>query len=499
MANPVALPGTNVPAGAAVSPGGAQGVTGATGAAGANSATTNTIAFTVPAVGNTVGITVADASWMMVNEFVYVNNAGGAGVAGLLQITAIAGNNVTLLNPAAAPAIPLADSTQSGLLRQVSGSTGDFVDGTNNSRNLVTAVTPTITAVRLRSISSLGNPNFEVDQKNASTLIANSNTWACDRWALWKSGTMTWNTQQQAIDVYVPNTNFIISRNGLLIQLSGQQASLGSSDNTVLEQVVEGPLWRELKGDVHSLALLVNSAVAPLKFSVAIRDNPGTKSIVHLFTIPTANTWTLLTWSNIPAFPSANFSSAPGAVGYVLDICLAAGSSKIAPAADVWQNAVYIGASGMDNLAAQAVNTNFYCGFIQHCPGSNTDLIDLPFGQNLDGPFGCTRYYQKTFDYGTKAGTVTYNGAIAAVVVAGANLVCPISYKKIMAKAPTINAYSGATGAVGNVRDVSAAVDRAASSLYTPAGDSGFSGWSLGSTNAAATYYSFHYTADTGW
>jgi hypothetical protein len=55
--------------------------------------------FTVPAVGSTVVVTVADSSWMAVGQMVYVAGANGSGQAGALQVTNIAGNQVTLLNP----------------------------------------------------------------------------------------------------------------------------------------------------------------------------------------------------------------------------------------------------------------------------------------------------------------------------------------------------------------------------------------------------------------
>jgi hypothetical protein len=74
----------------------------------------------------------------------YVNQAGGGGQAGVLQVTAKAGNTLTLLNPVPPPAIPLADNTQSGLLKQLSGNTAQFVDGTNTCRT-PPAATATVT------------------------------------------------------------------------------------------------------------------------------------------------------------------------------------------------------------------------------------------------------------------------------------------------------------------------------------------------------------------
>lgn len=81
-------------------PAGPTGPTGPTGPGGANANTTMTAAFTVPPSGQTVSATVADASWIVVGQLLYIDQAGGgAGLAGILQVTAKAGNTLTLLNP----------------------------------------------------------------------------------------------------------------------------------------------------------------------------------------------------------------------------------------------------------------------------------------------------------------------------------------------------------------------------------------------------------------
>ena len=203
-----------------------------------------------------------------------------------------------------------------------------------------------IWSTRLRSFTaSIGNAKFEVDQRNAGGALVNpsNGTFLLDRWSVSRAGTMGINTQQVNLGIspnlVVPGTSFQISKNYLSSVLSTQQASLGAGDVWQLQQIVEGPTLRELVSDVTSFSLLVSSSVAGLKFSVAIRDSgPATKSLVKLCTIPTASTWTLIQLPNLPVFPSGNFSLNPGAVGYVIDICLAAGSTWMSPAADTWQN-----------------------------------------------------------------------------------------------------------------------------------------------------------------
>jgi hypothetical protein len=54
--------------------------------------------FTVPAVGSSVTVAVADSSWVALGEVLYVQDAGGPGVAGPMQVIGKTPSSVTLLN-----------------------------------------------------------------------------------------------------------------------------------------------------------------------------------------------------------------------------------------------------------------------------------------------------------------------------------------------------------------------------------------------------------------
>jgi hypothetical protein len=309
---------------------------------------------------------------------------------------------------------------------------------------------------------------------------------------------MTGNWQGTFNGVVIPSVpSFMITREYQRFTLTGVQASLGATDTYGIYQFIEGPQWRELGGDVTSLSLLVRSSVSGLKFSAALRDANSTVSLVKLCTIPSANTWTLITLPNIPLPSSGTFNYQPGQVGYILNIMLSVGSTYIAPAADTWQNGVFIGAPGMDNFCGKTNGSTFDLAFHQHEPGALcTTPIDCPFTQNYDD---CLRYFQKTYDYGTKPGTVTNNGALSVLATAAQNPYGAFPFKRTLAKnSPTLTGYSPMTGAAGAVRDLNAAIDRSISGgLFV--GDSGHTGFALSTTNAASALYIFHYTADAGW
>src|ERR1700739_3209189 len=86
------VPGTSIPSGVAVSPGGPQGIPG--------TAATTTLAsgFTVPPLGSTVQVSLANAAWIVPGQMLYIAGAGAGGSAGDFQVQAVSGNLVTLLN-----------------------------------------------------------------------------------------------------------------------------------------------------------------------------------------------------------------------------------------------------------------------------------------------------------------------------------------------------------------------------------------------------------------
>ena len=359
-----------------------------------------------------------------------------------------------------------------------------------------------IWATRLRSFNAVGNPSFEVDQRNVGNVVAAPVTGALiqDRWAIQKVGTLVASSGRQtaaASEVLVPGTNFAISRNFHRITLTTAQASLGVSDNLMLYTQIEGPQFRELQYDVHSVSLLVRSNVAGLKFGLSIRDPVTvTTSLVKLCTIPSAGTWTLIPLANLPVFPSGNFSTAPGVLGYLLGICLAAGTTLTAPANDTWQNGNFIGAVGQSNFAASSLGSTLDIAFVQHEPGAIcTTLMDKPFTQNYDE---CLRYYQKSYDYDVALATISSLGN-TPMINAGGFAAGPIKFHKPMAKTPTMTAYDPSTGGINAVRDTNGNVDRVVTGFQS-VGKAGFQGIAVtGATAVVGTFCLLHYIADTGW
>jgi len=419
------------------------------------------------------------------------------------------------VSPLAMPSPGL--SIPSGSLVTPSGSAGPPGPGTpsantgnmliSGSDALLYLPSTTIWGTRLRSFNAVGNSTFEVDQINCGTVVTygsgSINNRTQDRWTTGKAGTMTFTAQQLTGLINIPGTNFALTNNFLRYTLTAQETSLGVSDFWFCNQAIEQPLLREWINDVHSLQVLVRSSVANFIFGVVLRtmSSPSNISLPVTLTTPaTPNTWGLLTLPNQPAWSGGanTLSFAPGAVGYYLSLILAAGSNLLSPSTGSWYQGAPTGVQGQGNFAAQAVNSTFDIAFIQHEPGSVcTTPLDLDFITNHDR---CLRYFHKTYGYNVKPGTVDSSGAVAITAPSTAStlLLTPMPFRKVMAKLPTVVAYSVATGASGNIRDTNAGVDRAVSSYYAIQ-DSGWNGLTAASACTASGNIQWHWTADTGW
>ena len=364
-----------------------------------------------------------------------------------------------------------------------------------------------IWSTRLRSINILGNPNFEVDQRTvgSGSGFALANVFALDRWFKGPSTLATNYGVAAAVMssgyVNIPGTSFAISRSFMRFTVGTQKATLAAGDVAEVHQYVEGPQLRELINDVHSISLLVRSNVAPLSFAVNLRDSASGYSLVNLLTVPTANTWTVLTLPNLPVWTSSgNFPVSAGSVGYFIGICLASGTTFIAPSTGVWGSGNFYGAPGMSNWVNSPVNSTFDIAFVQHEPGAVcSTLMDKPFSQNLGE---CLRYFQKSYPHVVAPGTATSTQGEVVVISPGVstpNLFHPVRYGVPMAISnPTVTIYAPGTGAINNVLDASGAINRVVSSVKNP-GSTGFGGVVLATNPAANSVIEYNYTADTGW
>jgi microcystin-dependent protein/phage baseplate assembly protein W len=396
-------------------------------------------------------------------------------------------------------AAPIADTTQNGLLRKVSGLVTDYVDGTNNCRDLSSQVR-NIVAVSTRSFNAVGNPTTEVNQRCVTSI---SNGKVVDRWNVGLQGavTATCVPTNDPNGILVPSTNFCVTSSYVRITSTKQIANLATADACVFYSTIEGSRLRELIGDATSGQVLVRSSVAPLTITFALRNTIGTtkRSITKLVTIPNANVWTLLQIPNIARWASdLAWSITPGNYGYELLMCIGmgVGNASMSPANDSWQNGDFWGGPGTSNFFAGPVNSTFDIAYIQHEAGPSCgQLIDVNFEDNLRS---CQRYYQKTYNYGQALAASTPDNGMSSVAPPSATyLVNPIRLQQTMAKTPTYTIYSR-QGVVGTVSFVQGNGNKTVT--LGGVGENGVGWFSMATANNATTDWAiYHYTADTGW
>jgi hypothetical protein len=357
--------------------------------------------------------------------------------------------------------------------------------------------TPQIYSVRLRSFNGVGNPTFECTQRNIGNLLTNPahTSFIEDRWIAYNAGSLNpiFQVANLTAGKNVPGTSFAITRAYMRMIVGTVKSSLAAGDVFGIGTQIEGPMWRELQNDVHSLSLLLRSTVN-CKLGVSLRDaGTTTNSLTKLVTL-VANTDTLVQLPNLPVWPAGNFTNAPGSASYQLAIMLACGSTYMSPANDTWQSGVFLGAVGQDNFLANPVNSEVDVFFVQHEPGAVcTTPMDCPFTQNYAD---CLRYYGKSYDYGVKAGTnVGGAGPVFTVPTAVTYAVGNAPFPKHMAKAPAVSVY--ANDGTLNAASVFGGSTVSVSTVYS---DSRrifqlllAAGQSLGAGIV------FNYTADTGW
>lgn len=123
----VAVAGSLVSAAGAPGPAGPAGVTGPPGAIGPPGAAAwsrTTANFTVPSIGNSVSAALANASWVVAGQSVWVDTAGASGQGGTMIVSGIAGNTLTLINPGGFQSAIAGTIVNSGSLVTAGGAAG---------------------------------------------------------------------------------------------------------------------------------------------------------------------------------------------------------------------------------------------------------------------------------------------------------------------------------------------------------------------------------------
>jgi hypothetical protein len=141
-------------------------------------------------------------------------------------------------------------------------------------------------------------------------------------------------------------------------------------------------------------------------------------------------------------------------------------------------------------VGALTAGLTWTVGNVQLEKGSTATSFDYrPFGTELAL---CQRYFSKTYDLTTVAGTATYNGSVFTISQQANRPYISQTFKTTMRVAPTIVVYNPLTGASGTADYGGSAVTMNVEMI----GMNAFSAWATGSPGTHGGSYHFLATAE---
>ena len=293
------------------------------------------------------------------------------------------------------------------------------------------------------------NGAMVIDQRNAGASVTITNTvaltYTLDRILAYGAVASKFSIQQNAGAVTPP-----VGFTKYLGCTSLSAYSVGASDAFIVGQAVEGLnitdlAWGTANASSITLSFKVYSSLTGT-FGGSIYNADSTRSYPFSYSIPVANTWTTISIT-IPGDATGAWAT-DNTAGIQLVFSLGSGST-VSGTAGAWAGASYRSATG----ATSVVGTNgatFYITGVQLEKGSTATSFDYrPYGTELAL---CQRYYEKSYEIGTVAGTSTNTGKGTYVMAAGNGYWRWTQLYQVPKRtASTFTIYS-TTGASGNVR-----------------------------------------------
>lgn len=318
----------------------------------------------------------------------------------------------------------------------------------NYLENIATAYT----TLRNRII----NGDMRIDQRNegaAVTVNAGGDIFSVDRWHGLGQPTDGAFTLQRVTTV---PTGFV---NALKATVTAADASIGASQIYGIRQKIEGSNIVDFcLGNTNSkymtLSFWVQSSISGLHGGI-IFNGDATRSYPFTYTINSANTYEFKTVT-IPCDSTGTWAKDAG-IGLQIMFSFGSGSSFIGSPFG-WAGGAVYGVTGQTNLIATNGSTFYLTGVQLELGTVSTPFEILPMSTGLEL---CQRYYEKSYDQGTAAGTATTTGSVA-FRANGTSHLHPISLKVVKRAQPTVVLYNTSTGGTGSWRDTDNNANRTA-------------------------------------
>lgn len=302
----------------------------------------------------------------------------------------------------------------------------------------------------------LGNPAFQVSQRNGTTAGTATGYYPADRWQYAFSNAGAVSVAQVA--KLSPGG----SPNRIRVTVTTADAAVGATDYAAFSHYVEGAEFADLAfGTVgaHSVTKRFGVNAPAGTYCVAIRNQAGNRGIVGECTIAAgeANTDVVKTVT-FTGDVTGTWLTGIGQTGAIVTWCLMAGTNW-QTAANAWGTSGAIGTANQFNFMGTVGNV-FELFDVGLYDGTSAPAWQKPkFGDEMRE---CQRFYESTYSYGVQPGTATTQGADQIAYSLNASWGQSghtIMYKVTKCKVPTVTPYSPNSGAAGHGWDAASGSD----------------------------------------
>jgi len=271
-------------------------------------------------------------------------------------------------------------------------------------------------------------------------------------------------------------------------------SSTASPTTIALQHRLEGQMLQSLKfgtsnAESFTISFWVKSNLTGTSVLEIFQEDASNTSIGKTFTINSANTWEKKTLTFVG--DTSNSLTNDNSKQLELNWWLGASSTYTSGTLpSTWSARVNANrAAGLDINIASSTSNEFYITGVQLEVGTSaSDFEFLPYDVNLQR---CQRYYQKSYNIGTTAGTATSDGIM--IGIRGDGAFASVTRLPVrMRTAPTLTIYSNTTGASGKVRNAASGSDENAST--NGVSDNSFN--AQGTTGTISQAHQFQYVAE---
>jgi hypothetical protein len=339
------------------------------------------------------------------------------------------------------------------------------------------------------------NGDMSVAQRGTSaTGKTGSGIYAVDRMNLGIDSLGTWTITQETISSGEAYNNGFTK--AFRVDCTTADASPSASDNIFFNIKLEGQTLQSIKkGTSNAESLTISFYVKSNKTGtgqVLLQDKDNSRNVGKTYTINSANTWEKKV-INFPADTTGAFDN-DNAKSLEIEWALDAGSNFTGGTLPATWTSSNNNQRAVNNFSlGDSTDNDWAITGVQLEVGefdSNT-IPSFPFESFASNLQRCQRYYQKSYNIGTTAGTATSDGIMLGIrgngAFAGATRL-PV----VMRTAPTLTIYSNTTGASGKVRNADTGSDETAST--NGVSDNSFN--AQGTTSSISTVYQFQYVAE---